>query len=65
MYRYTILRKIYISYVGNFYTRDFRLRFSLTQFIRNKFKLRSLWIFQGGVVEDPVLLGYDAGLFIT
>lgn len=65
MYRYTIMRKIYFSYVGNFYTRDISLRLILTRFIRNKSKLWILRIVHGGVVEDPVLLGYDAGLFIT
>jgi len=41
MYPYIILRKIYFSYVGNFYTRDVSLRLILTQFIRKKFKLWS------------------------
>jgi len=39
MYRYTILRKIYFYYVGNFYTRDVSFRLILTQFIWKKFKL--------------------------
>jgi hypothetical protein len=65
MYRYTIMQKIFFSCVGNFYTRDVSLRLILTQLIWNKFKLWILRIVHGGVVEDPVLLGYDAGLFIT
>jgi len=65
MYRYTVLSETYFSYVGNFYTRHVSLRLILTQFILKKFKLWILWIVHGSVVEDPVLLGYDAGLFIT
>jgi len=65
MYPYTILCKIYFPYVGNFYTRDVILRLILTQFIRKKFKLWILLIVHGGVVEGPVLLGYDEGLFIA